>query len=170
MRRAILSSLPVEIKTVREEEESRQRDGMDERPRKQEYGGESFVSISLTEMESYYRYTQCCQQLQSEFCRDVCDVSVSFNCGVWGVSMHVSLGEGRCKSKVKWWRFLAFFWLEYSNDPNAAFSLSCGFLFYQPLFLKNIFAHVFSVLLNDHESWYWWFLLKFLAEWVPTIC
>ncbi|XP_028428025.1 guanine nucleotide exchange factor DBS isoform X1 [Perca flavescens] len=33
---------------------------------KQEYGGERFVRISLEEMESYYRCTKCCQQLQND--------------------------------------------------------------------------------------------------------
>ncbi|XP_041821838.1 guanine nucleotide exchange factor DBS isoform X3 [Chelmon rostratus] len=33
---------------------------------KEGYGGARFVCISLEEMESYYRYTQCCQQLHND--------------------------------------------------------------------------------------------------------
>ncbi|XP_029306430.1 guanine nucleotide exchange factor DBS isoform X6 [Cottoperca gobio] len=33
---------------------------------RREHGGERFVRISLEEMESYYRCTQCCQQLQND--------------------------------------------------------------------------------------------------------
>lgn len=44
--------------------ESALRDGMKE---DRERGGERFVSITLREMESYYRYTSCCQRLHSEF-------------------------------------------------------------------------------------------------------
>lgn len=72
MRRMMLASVPVEA--VREEEERR----MKERKGKRERGGERFVSISLTEMEHYYRYSQCCQQLQSEFCKDVCVCVIEF--------------------------------------------------------------------------------------------
>ncbi|XP_044043811.1 guanine nucleotide exchange factor DBS isoform X1 [Siniperca chuatsi] len=57
-------SLPVEM--IREEEENRQRDGMKDCTGKQECGGERFVCISLEEMESYYRYTRCCQQLHND--------------------------------------------------------------------------------------------------------
>lgn len=67
MRRATLFSLPVEMKTPREEEESGQRRGMKECAGGQGHGGERFVCISLEEMESYYRYVQCCQQLRGEF-------------------------------------------------------------------------------------------------------
>lgn len=70
MRRATLFSLPVEMemKMLRSGEESRQRDGMKESTGKQGYGGgERFACISLEEMKSFYRYTQCCQQLHSEF-------------------------------------------------------------------------------------------------------
>lgn len=74
MRCEVLLYLPVERKTGREEEESRQRAGMRERMGKEGYGGARFVCISLEEMESYYRYTQCCQQLHSEFSKDVCVV------------------------------------------------------------------------------------------------
>lgn len=71
MRRATLFSVPVEMRTVREEEESNQGDEMKECTGREEYGGERFVRISLEEMESYYRCAQCCQRLISEFCRDV---------------------------------------------------------------------------------------------------
>ncbi|XP_042260899.1 guanine nucleotide exchange factor DBS isoform X1 [Thunnus maccoyii] len=57
----ILFSLPVEMKTVKVEVENRQRDGMRERT-----GGERFTCISLEEMGSYYRYTQCCQHLRND--------------------------------------------------------------------------------------------------------
>ncbi|XP_026157051.1 guanine nucleotide exchange factor DBS isoform X1 [Mastacembelus armatus] len=52
------------MKTVREEEESGLR--MKECTGKRECGGERFVSISLEEMEGYFRYTQSCQQLQND--------------------------------------------------------------------------------------------------------
>ncbi|TMS11547.1 Guanine nucleotide exchange factor DBS [Larimichthys crocea] len=68
MRRATLFSLPVEMemKMLRSGEESRQRDGMKESTGKQGYGGgERFACISLEEMKSFYRYTQCCQQLHN---------------------------------------------------------------------------------------------------------
>lgn len=51
--------LPVEMTAVREEEER-----------------DRFVCISLKEMECYYRYSQCCQQLHSEFDRGVCHLTV----------------------------------------------------------------------------------------------
>ncbi|XP_027147610.1 guanine nucleotide exchange factor DBS isoform X2 [Larimichthys crocea] len=69
MRRATLFSLPVEMemKMLRSGEESRQRDGMKESTGKQGYGGgERFACISLEEMKSFYRYTQCCQQLHND--------------------------------------------------------------------------------------------------------
>lgn len=72
MRRAILFSLSVEMKTAGDAEESRQRDEMKESTGKRKYGGERFVCISLGEMESYYRYNTSCQQLLSEFCKAVC--------------------------------------------------------------------------------------------------
>ncbi|XP_059183827.1 guanine nucleotide exchange factor DBS isoform X3 [Centropristis striata] len=63
MRRAILFSLPV----LTEEEGNRRRDGMKEcTAGKREYGGERFVRISLEEMESYYRCSQCCQLLHND--------------------------------------------------------------------------------------------------------
>ncbi|GLD63323.1 guanine nucleotide exchange factor DBS isoform X1 [Lates japonicus] len=66
MRRAILFSLPAEM--MREEEENGQRDGMGGRTGKRgERSRERSACISLGEMESYYRYTKCCQQLHSEF-------------------------------------------------------------------------------------------------------
>ncbi len=76
MWRATLFSLPVEMETLREGEEKR---GVKECAGKQGYGGERFVCISLEEMESYYRYAQCCQQLHGEF--------GSFKCGVWGLML-----------------------------------------------------------------------------------
>ncbi|TKS66460.1 hypothetical protein D9C73_000516 [Collichthys lucidus] len=64
MRRATLFSLPMEMKMLRSGEESRQRDGMKESTGKQGYGGgERFACIPPEEMKSFYRYTQCCQQL-----------------------------------------------------------------------------------------------------------
>lgn len=54
---------------VKEKMEGRRRDGMDECS-----GGERFVCISLQEMESYYRYSQRCQQLHCEC------MSLSFTC------------------------------------------------------------------------------------------
>lgn len=73
MRRATRSSRPVEMKTLREEEESGRRRGTKECTGKRGYGGERFVCISPEEMESYHRYAQCCQQLHGE--------SRSFKCG-----------------------------------------------------------------------------------------
>ncbi|KAK1876826.1 putative citrate synthase mitochondrial, partial [Dissostichus eleginoides] len=49
-----------ELQIYREEEGT---DGMKELTGRREYGAERFVRISLEEMESYYRCTQCCQQL-----------------------------------------------------------------------------------------------------------
>lgn len=67
MKQAVYFSLPVEMETLREEEETVQRDGMKEcTGKKQGHGGERFVSISLEEMESYYRYTHCCHQLHND--------------------------------------------------------------------------------------------------------
>ncbi|KAG8004500.1 Guanine nucleotide exchange factor DBS [Nibea albiflora] len=67
MRRATLVSLPLEMKPLRSGEESGQRDGMKEGTGKRGYGGGGrFVCISLEEMESFYRYTQCCQQLHND--------------------------------------------------------------------------------------------------------
>ncbi|XP_042369114.1 guanine nucleotide exchange factor DBS-like isoform X1 [Plectropomus leopardus] len=66
MTQAALFPLHVEMKTVREEEENRQRDRMKECTGRQEYGGERLVRISLEEMESYYRCTQCCQRLHND--------------------------------------------------------------------------------------------------------
>ncbi|XP_038591335.1 guanine nucleotide exchange factor DBS-like [Micropterus salmoides] len=63
MRQVILFSLPVEMKVVREGEKNRHGNRMKECAGKQEYGRERFVCISLKEMESYYRYSRCCQQL-----------------------------------------------------------------------------------------------------------
>lgn len=57
----LLSSLPVEMKRV-EGEENACRDKMERCSVKQQHEG--FVCIPLDEMESYYRYSQCCQQLQ----------------------------------------------------------------------------------------------------------
>lgn len=54
-------SLPVEMKRAEEEENAR-RDKMERCSVKRQYEG--FVCIPLEEMESYYRYSQCCQQLQ----------------------------------------------------------------------------------------------------------
>ncbi|XP_056226149.1 guanine nucleotide exchange factor DBS [Seriola aureovittata] len=66
MRQAILFSLPVEMKAIREEEESGRGDMVKECAGKLEYGGERFVCISPEEMESYYRYAQRCQQLHND--------------------------------------------------------------------------------------------------------
>jgi len=68
MRHAVVFSLPVEMKTVKEEEE---RNGIKECTGKQEYGEEKFICISVEEMESYYNYTHCCQRLHGRFCRGV---------------------------------------------------------------------------------------------------
>lgn len=64
MRRTVLFSLPAEMETGRKKERRRRKER-----EKKKCGGESFVSITLTEMESYYRYSQCCQRLCSEFLR-----------------------------------------------------------------------------------------------------
>lgn len=63
MRRAILFSPS--------EEESSRWDGMKEYSGRREHAGEVFVHISLEEMESYSRYSQCCEQLHRESC--VCE-------------------------------------------------------------------------------------------------
>lgn len=65
IREVIFCSVPVEMKTLSEEEENGQR------VRMKECAGERFVCISLEEMESYYRYSRCCQRLHSEFRRGV---------------------------------------------------------------------------------------------------
>ncbi|XP_029695948.1 guanine nucleotide exchange factor DBS-like isoform X5 [Takifugu rubripes] len=57
----LLLSLPVEMKRVQGEENAC-RDKMERCSVKRQYEG--FVCIPLEEMESYYRYNQCCQQLQ----------------------------------------------------------------------------------------------------------
>ncbi|XP_062236455.1 guanine nucleotide exchange factor DBS isoform X3 [Platichthys flesus] len=64
MRRVRFFSLVEDMKTAREEEESRRRD--ERKGGKQGFGGERLVSISLNEMESYYRYALCCQQLYND--------------------------------------------------------------------------------------------------------
>ncbi|XP_053273448.1 guanine nucleotide exchange factor DBS isoform X9 [Pleuronectes platessa] len=64
MRRVRFFSLVEDMKTAREEEESRRRD--ERKAGKQGSGGERLVSISLEEMESYYRYALCCQQLYND--------------------------------------------------------------------------------------------------------
>uniref|UniRef100_A0A672ZEU2 Mcf.2 cell line derived transforming sequence-like a n=1 Tax=Sphaeramia orbicularis TaxID=375764 RepID=A0A672ZEU2_9TELE len=51
---------------MREEEEDGQQAGMKECVGEKKCGAERFVSISLEEMKSYYRYNQCCQLLQNE--------------------------------------------------------------------------------------------------------
>ncbi|XP_034407105.1 guanine nucleotide exchange factor DBS isoform X5 [Cyclopterus lumpus] len=43
-----------------------ERDGMEECTGRREHAGERFVCISVEEMESYYRYTQGCQQLHHD--------------------------------------------------------------------------------------------------------
>lgn len=68
MRRAVLSSLSVEMKTEGEEEEGRHTYRMKKSMGEQANGGDRFVCISLEEMESFYRYSQCCHQLHSESC------------------------------------------------------------------------------------------------------
>ncbi|XP_069376638.1 guanine nucleotide exchange factor DBS isoform X5 [Paralichthys olivaceus] len=64
MRRVRQFSLAEDMKTAREEEESMRRDGR--KPGRRGFGGERFISISLEEMESYYRYALCCQQLYND--------------------------------------------------------------------------------------------------------
>lgn len=83
MRRTVLFSLPAKMETGRRKERRRRK----ERKRKKR-GGESFVSITLTEMESYYRYSQCCQRLRSEFFAEasVCRRAAS---AAFGVCRHV---------------------------------------------------------------------------------
>ncbi|KAM7375077.1 hypothetical protein PAMA_014253 [Pampus argenteus] len=54
------------MKTLREEEENSQRDGMRERTGGKQCGGERFACISVEEMKSYYTYTHCCQQLHND--------------------------------------------------------------------------------------------------------
>lgn len=58
MRQEILFSLPVEMAEEEEEECAA--------------GGERCVCISVEEMESFFRYSQCCQQLLSESHGDEC--------------------------------------------------------------------------------------------------
>lgn len=57
----LLLSLTVEMKRV-EGEQNACSDKMERCSMKRQYEG--FVCITLEEMESYYRYSQCCQQLQ----------------------------------------------------------------------------------------------------------
>lgn len=57
----LLLSLPVEMKRV-ERDENTCIDKMERCSVKRQHEG--FVCIPLEEMESYYRYSQCCQQLQ----------------------------------------------------------------------------------------------------------
>ncbi|XP_034466206.1 guanine nucleotide exchange factor DBS-like isoform X6 [Hippoglossus hippoglossus] len=64
MRRVRFFSLVEDMKTAREEEESRRRD--ERKGGKRGFGGERLVSISLEEMESYYRYALCCRQLYND--------------------------------------------------------------------------------------------------------
>lgn len=59
----LLLSLPVEMKMVKGEENARTAK-MERCSTKRQYEKEGFVCIPLEEMESYYRYSQCCQQLQ----------------------------------------------------------------------------------------------------------
>ncbi|XP_068165585.1 guanine nucleotide exchange factor DBS isoform X3 [Antennarius striatus] len=47
------------MEIIREEEESRQKNG-------KQCGGKRIVQISVQEMESYHRYSQCCQQLHND--------------------------------------------------------------------------------------------------------
>lgn len=65
MRQVIFCSLPVEMEALMGEEENGQGGGMKDRRGKR--GGEMFVSVSLEEMESYYRYSSCCERLHREF-------------------------------------------------------------------------------------------------------
>lgn len=58
-----LSSLPVAMKMVRGDEKVRGGE-VERRGAKQPRGKDAFVCIPVDEMESYYRYSQCCQQLQ----------------------------------------------------------------------------------------------------------
>ncbi|XP_028322155.1 guanine nucleotide exchange factor DBS isoform X3 [Gouania willdenowi] len=53
------------------EEKSRRSCGMKECVGKREYAGGRFVCIAVKEMESYYRYTWCCQQLQHDIMQRV---------------------------------------------------------------------------------------------------
>lgn len=46
------------------EGENARTDNMERRSTKRQYEVEGFVCIPLEEMESYFRYSQCCQQLQ----------------------------------------------------------------------------------------------------------
>lgn len=77
-RMIVFSVAFLEMETVREE--NRQRDRMEDRTGGERCRRERFACISLEEMESYYRYTQCCQQLHSE--SDVWTIAVvlSVNC------------------------------------------------------------------------------------------
>lgn len=71
-----LLSLPVEMKMVKGKENAR-RDKMERRGVKRQYAKEGFVCIPLEEMESYYRYSQSCQQLQQS------ELLYIFVCEVW---------------------------------------------------------------------------------------
>ncbi|XP_035501208.1 guanine nucleotide exchange factor DBS isoform X2 [Scophthalmus maximus] len=66
MRQARLFPLPVEMKKAREEDETGRGDRMKAHAAKRECGGERFVCIALEEMQSYYRYAQCCQRLHND--------------------------------------------------------------------------------------------------------
>lgn len=59
----LLLPLPVEMKPV-EGDENTCRDKMERCRVKRKYDKEGFVCIPLEEMESYYRHSQCCHQLQ----------------------------------------------------------------------------------------------------------
>lgn len=68
MRQVIFPYLPEEMQTV---EEERERKGMKECTGRRECSWDRFVSISVEEMGSFYRYTRCCQRLHCKFCGGV---------------------------------------------------------------------------------------------------
>lgn len=85
-------SLPVEMKRV-EGEENTCRDKMERCSGKRQYEG--FVCIPLEEMKSFYRYSQCCQQLQqSELLR------------VFGVRGVAACLTGHVESVLGWKSFI----------------------------------------------------------------
>lgn len=59
----LLLPLPVEMKMMKGDEDARTA-AMERCSTRQQCEKEGLVCIPLEEMESYFRYSQCCQQLQ----------------------------------------------------------------------------------------------------------